>query len=229
MKKLIWLKLPAIAREVKRQHLTYLSEAKLLSLRDAARQVKRRGVSGDFVEYGVALGGSAVYLASEIDGQRRFQGYDLFGMIPPPGEHDDQKSKARYEVIRSGRSKGLGTGVYYGYQDNLWERVCKTFESFGHPVDGTTVLLHRGVFEDTVHFKAGDKLALAHLDCDWYDAVKLCLERTAANLSPGGLMILDDYNDYGGCQKAADQFLAVHPGFQLVQTVPHAIIRKDDY
>ena len=46
------------------------------------------------MEYGVALGGSAVYLASEGYDRRRFQGYDVFGMIPEPGEQDDEKSKA---------------------------------------------------------------------------------------------------------------------------------------
>jgi hypothetical protein len=40
-------------------------------------------------------------------------------------------------------------------------------------------------------------------------------------------MILDDYNDYGGCRKAGDQFLAAQPQLELVLTTPHAVIRKD--
>ena len=90
------LRLPAVAREVKRRRLTYLSDAKLLSLRDAIREITRKGVQGDFVEYGVALGGSAVYLASETRERRRFRGYDVFGMIPAPGERDDDRSRLRY-------------------------------------------------------------------------------------------------------------------------------------
>lgn len=220
------LRLPPVAREVRRRQLTYLSDAKLLSLRDIVRRIRREAVEGDFVEYGVALGGSAVYLASETGGRRRFLGYDVFGMIPAPGEQDDEKSRARYEVIRSGRSTGLGGAAYYGYQDDLFDRVCKTFEAFGHPVDGTRVILSRGLFEDTVRFAPGDRIALAHIDCDWHDPVKLCLERTDEVLAPGGFMILDDYNDYGGCRKAADRFLTVHPRLELVRTMPHAVIRK---
>jgi asparagine synthase (glutamine-hydrolysing) len=40
-------------------------------------------------------------------------------------------------------------------------------------------------------------------------------------------MILDDYNDYGGCRKAADEFLAAHRQFTLVRTSPHAVIRRN--
>jgi len=129
-----WLRLPSVAREVKQQHLTYLSSAKFLSLQNAIRQIKSEDVPGDFVEYGIALGGSAVYLASEINGSRRFHGYDVFGMIPAPGEQDDEKSKARYNTIRSGHSEGIDGNTYYGYQDNLFDKVCETFESFELPV-----------------------------------------------------------------------------------------------
>ena len=222
-----WLRLPRVAREVKRRHLTYLSDEKFLSLREVIRAIQRKGVPGDFVEFGIALGGSAVFLALECHDGRRFHGYDVFGMIPPPGEQDDAKSKARYEVIRSGQSKGLGGDVYYGYQENLLSRVSETFKAFGVPVDNRKVTLHPGLFENTVTFAPDESVALAHLDCDWYEPVKVCLERTCAVLSPGGFMILDDYNDYDGCRKAADEFLAAHPGYTLIRTLPHAAIRKD--
>jgi asparagine synthase (glutamine-hydrolysing) len=220
------LRLPPVAREAKRRHLTYLSDAKFLSLRRAIREIARKGVQGDFVEYGVALGGSAVYLASETGAQRRFHGYDVFAMIPAPGERDDERARLRYEVIRSGRSKGISGDPYYGYQQNLFGRVCETFESFGYPVDGTKVILHRGLFERTVRFAPTDQVALAHVDCDWYDPVRLCLERTAEVLRPGGVLILDDYNDYGGCRRAVDEFLAADPRFELVKTSPHAVLRR---
>jgi O-methyltransferase len=221
------LRLPAIAREVKRRHLTYLSDAKFLSLHEVIRDIERNGVPGDFVEFGIALGGSAVFLASECHDGRRFHGYDVFGMIPPPGQQDDAKSKARYGVISSGQSKGLGGEVYYGYQDNLLSRVSETFASFGMPVDNRKIALHPGLFENTVKFAPGDQVALAHLDCDWYEPVKVCLERTCAVLCPGGFMILDDYNDYDGCRKAADEFVAAYPKFKLIRTLPHAVIRRD--
>src|SRR5690606_39517361 len=58
------------------------------------------------------------------------------------------------------------------------------------------------------------------------DPVMLCLERTAPVLSRGGMMILDDYNDYGGCRRATDAFLAANPSLDLVRAEPHAANRK---
>ncbi|PTE12168.1 asparagine synthase [Mesorhizobium helmanticense] len=220
------LRVPAVARSVQRARLTYLSDAKFISLRDAIRQVKREKVPGDFIEYGIALGGSAIYIASELDGDRHFHGYDVFGMIPSPTEQDDEKSKARYETIRSGRSKGIGGDKYYGYQGDLFDKVCASFMDFGVPVDGERIVFHKGLFEDTVHFHPKSRIALAHLDCDWHDPVKFCLERTLEVLSPGGLMILDDYNDYGGCRIATDQFLAGRSDCRLIRTLPHAVVQR---
>ena len=36
------LRLPSVARKVKRRHLTYLSDAKFLSLRQVIREINRR-------------------------------------------------------------------------------------------------------------------------------------------------------------------------------------------
>ncbi|RUV70429.1 MAG: asparagine synthase [Mesorhizobium sp.] len=220
------LRVPAIASSVQRARLTYLSDEKFISLRDAIRQVRREKVPGDFIEYGIALGGSAIYIASELDDDRHFHGYDVFGMIPSPTEEDDEKSKARYDTIRSGRSKGIGGDTYYGYQGDLFDKVSTSFMDFGVPVDGARIVFHKGLFEDTVHFHPKSRIALAHLDCDWYDPVKLCLERTVEVLSPGGLMILDDYNDYGGCRTATDKFLAGRADCRLVRTLPHAVVQR---
>lgn len=49
-------------------------------------------------------------------------------------------------------------------------------------------------------------VALAHVDVDWYDPVKTCLERIVPRLSVGGAVVLDDYHDWGGCRKAADEY-----------------------
>jgi asparagine synthase (glutamine-hydrolysing) len=198
----------SVARRVKAQKLTYLSSAKIRSLERCLRDVEERGVPGLIVEAGVALGGSAILLAAQMGRDRSFRGYDVFGRIPPPSERDDEKSRARFAVIETGQAKGLGGGPYYGYVDNLYEEVVKRFESFGLAVDGQRIRLLRGLFAETMSFEPGARVALAHIDCDWHDAVSLCLERLYPAWSAGGYWVIDDYNDYGGCRQAVEEFLA---------------------
>jgi O-methyltransferase len=208
------LRLTRTARRVRARHLTYLSPQRLHLLERCAREVEARGVAGDVVEAGVALGGSAILLASLMGPDRRFHGYDVFGMIPPPGEHDPAESHERYEVIAAGRSEGIAGDDYYGYVPDLYERVAESFAEFDLTVDGDRVSLHRGPFEDTLHREGA--VALAHIDCDWYDPVRTCLERLLPRLSVGGFIVLDDYFDYGGCRQAVDEVLAAGNGVRMV-------------
>jgi predicted O-methyltransferase YrrM len=76
------LSLSALAREVSKQHLTTLTPQKLLNLEQTFRTVDRQNVSGDVVECGVGLGGSAALLASLCGHSRRFVGYDSFREQP---------------------------------------------------------------------------------------------------------------------------------------------------
>jgi asparagine synthase (glutamine-hydrolysing) len=187
--------------------------------------VCRSGVPGCFVECGVALGGSGIIIATLMPEGRAFHGYDVFGMIPPPtSEKDDEKSRARYETIRSGQSRGIGGDQYYGYVEDLYERVIENFARFGQPVDGKRVALYKGFFQDTLH--ESDAIAFAHIDCDWYDPVKLCLDRIVPRLSAGAYVVLDDYNDYGGCRRAVDEFLQTDPDVDVIARVPNFVFRR---
>jgi O-methyltransferase len=118
--------LSSLARTMRRRHLTYLSPHKLRVLEATMRQLSEQCICGDYLEFGVALGGSAILIASNVPHDYAFHGYDVFGMIPPPGPKDDKRSHEHYEEIRSGRSRGLGGDTYYGYVENLYDRVCES-------------------------------------------------------------------------------------------------------
>src|SRR5262249_7445261 len=146
---------------------------------------------------------------------RRFYGFDVFGMIPPPtSDKDDSKSKERYQTIAEGRSEGIGGDTYYGYRSDLYEQVKRSFNKYEVPIDEQRRFLRKGLFEYTLPDYRG-VIAFAHIDCDWYEPVKLCLNEVARNLSVGGLIVLDDYYDYGGAKTATDEFLAETPTFRL--------------
>ena len=171
--------LSATARSVRREHLTYLSPRKLRRLETVLQEVLRLDVPGDVAEFGMALGGSAIVLARHATRRGRgFHGFDVFGMIPPPtSEKDDDKSRDRYRKIAAGESKGLGGDLYYGYRDDLYADVCRSFTRFGLEIDNSMVSLHKGLFEETLPNAAIERIAFVHIDCDWYDPVAYCLAR----------------------------------------------------
>lgn len=224
-----WLRaqLSPAAREVREARLTYLTPAKLRNIENTLKRIDRDRVEGDFVEYGVALGGSAILIAASMAPERRFTGYDLFGTIPPPTEADGPESHERYEAIVSGCSNGIGGDRYYGYEPDLLAKVETQFMRFGVPVDGERIALMKGLFEKTVSFAPDKRIAFAHIDCDWHDPVALCLERTYPHLSRGGAVILDDYNDYGGCRKAVAAFLDRHTDMRLANAEHNAVLVRD--
>lgn len=213
------------AERVVSANLTYLNQPKIALLESCLREVQRNRVSGDFLEMGVALGGSGIIIASQMKRGRRFHGYDVFAMIPPPSKSDPPTVHERYRTIAEGRSEGIGGDVYYGYVDNLYDKVLGNFARFGQPVDGDRVQLHQGLFEDTLH--PSGPVALAHIDCDWYEPVKLCIERIWPSLSRGGMMIFDDYADYGGCTRAVDKFAGAQPDAKLQTQDPSAVLLKE--
>jgi len=205
-----------------------LSVEKLRRIEDALDTIRRNSVPGALVEFGVALGGSAIVIAKIAGAGRQFHGFDVFAMIPPPvSVNDDQKSRERYEVIRSGRSKGIDGGSdYYGYRENLFEDVKANFNRHGVPVDQNSIWLHRGLFEETWPVTNVGQVAFAHVDCDWYDPVSYCLNVLADRVSPGGVIMLDDYNDYGGARKATDEFVSQHSEFQFLPGANPMLVRR---
>ena len=219
---------PGLCDRVRADRLTYLSIEKLEDLERLAADVLAEQVPGMFVEAGVALGGASIVVATRAREQgRQFRGYDVFGQIPAPGERDDEKSHARYEVIASGASGGLGgDDEYYGYRDDLLAVVTATFARYDLQVDGTNVLLIEGLFEDTMSFKPDEQLAFVHVDCDWYEPVRYVLETTYPALASGAVVIADDYHDYGGCRDACDEFVEAREDIKVVSTKGHLVMRR---
>src|SRR3954462_4857811 len=109
-------RLSPVAKRMRREGLTYLRPVKLVRIEEALRRLGQRRVPGDYLEFGVALGGTAALIAQAARrADARFVGLDVFATIPPPtSEHDDAKSRERYAVIAAGEASGIGGDVYYG-------------------------------------------------------------------------------------------------------------------
>ncbi len=219
------LNLSAVSRAVKRERLTYLTATKLRSLEDCLRRIDAEQVEGRCLELGVALGGSAIVIAT-LASTRSFTGYDVFGQIPAPGTHDDAKSHERYQVIAAGKSQGIGGDDYYGYEPELRQRVIRSFAQHGLTVDGGRISLVQGLFEHTLLLEGKGPVALAHIDCDWYEPVKLAIERIYPVLSRGGYLIFDDYLDYGGCRRAVHELLSARDDIVVSRISGHLVAKR---
>jgi hypothetical protein len=67
-----------------------------------------------------------------------------------------------------------------------------------------------GRFEETLWSVPSFPIVFLHLDCDWYESVRLCLERFYDAVVPGGAVVFDDYGFWSGCRKAVDEFMTEH-------------------
>lgn len=191
-------------RRVRDRNLTYLSKAKLNTIVECGLSIEKREVPGIMIEAGCALGGSAITLASIKKKERELFVYDVFDTIPQPSEKDGDDVHGRYEIIRSGQSEGINGDTYYGYVDNLYDRVLTSFVDLGYPLEEHRISLVKGLLQDTLEVK--EPVSLAHIDVDWYEPVMTCLRRIEPNLSVGGVIIIDDYSDWSGCRQATDEY-----------------------
>ncbi|GAA5529438.1 TylF/MycF/NovP-related O-methyltransferase [Herpetosiphon gulosus] len=201
-------KLVTTITHVQHHHLTYLDTQALIDLGLAVAQLEQQAIAGQMLELGCAAGGSAIVITSVKAKSRPFAIYDVFGMIPPPSERDGQDVHRRYEVISTGKSPGIGNRRYYGYEEALDQKVIAAFAEAGYPIEQHQVSLVKGLYEDSLQID--QPVALAHIDCDWYDSVMVCLERIVPHLVQGGILVIDDYTSWSGCRQAVDDFFREH-------------------
>ena len=199
-----------VVERIDTEGLSYIGREGLLDLHNTVVSLEEDAVPGIFVECGCALGGSSIVIARAKGDNRSLFVYDVFGMIPPPGENDGQKALDRYSEIKSGGSEGLNGEEYYGYVSDLIGRVRDSFVEFDCPPDENNVEFVQGLYEETLSIDS--PVAFAHIDCDWYDSVKFCLSQIVPNLVVCGVIVVDDYHYYDGCKRAVDEYFESQSG-----------------
>lgn len=211
---------------IRAEGLTFLTQEQVASLASCVLETEAAGRPGILIEAGTARGGSAIAMALAKSPERTLRVYDVFGLIPPPGEEDGEDVHARYADIVAGKATAQQEGEqYYGYRDDLLGEVTASFAQYGVPVADHAVELVQGLFEDTI---AGEEpVALAHVDGDWFSSTMTCLERIAPRLVPGGRIVVDDYFTWSGCRDAVDQYFAGRAGFRVEMRAKVHIVRED--
>jgi len=184
---------------------TMTSAEKLFGLVLAVRYLAAHRVPGDFVECGVWRGGSmqavALTLLASGHTDRELHLFDTFEGMPPPTDADRARGgKPAAELLatadRDSRIWAVAT----------LDDVRAAMEETGYPPE--RIHFHRGRVEETVPRDAPQQIALLRLDTDWYESTRHELEHLYDRLSPGGVLIIDDYGHWEGARRATEEFLA---------------------
>lgn len=195
---------------VRSNRLTYLSDSKLCVLLESINEINDLGVKGCFIEAGVALGGSLVIISGNCE-SRDVLAYDTFEMIPAPTEDDPPEVHERYRIISSGQSLGIGGDLYYGYRNDLLSFVSDNIKNLAGINSYEHTELIPGLLQNTM--RVDFPVAFAHIDVDWYEPVRYSIQSIWPWVSINGIVIFDDYRDWGGCKKAVDEFFGGQKDF----------------
>jgi hypothetical protein len=213
---------------------TMLSDARLRALYDYVVHCERHGVAGCFVQCGTWEGGGAGLLAlanlARGTTRRHLHLFDSFEGIPEP---DASIDGAR--AIQEAERAGIGTSGRLVANPEAYTRmgrgygalpVCRAVleERIGYPADH--LHYHKGYFQDTVPRAAGQlpPIAILHLDGDWYDSTRVCIEHLYDRVVPGGFIVVDDYGAYDGCRRAVDEFLTARDIRGYLHKIDHEAV-----
>ena len=182
------------------QPYTVLSEARLYSLFTLAKRVCQENIPGNFVECGVAAGGSTALLATVIQRYtkqpRRVYAFDSFDGMPAPTEKDKSNGLPADET-------GWGTGTCAAPEASVRE-ICNLLGV------EKIVQLVKGYFEETLPQMCDrvGMIAFLHMDGDWYESTKTILVNLYDRLSNHAYVQVDDYGFWEGCRQAIHEFEA---------------------
>lgn len=174
---------------------TMVGLRRLDNLQWCIEDVARRGVPGDLIETGVWRGGAAIFMRAALevygDADRVVWAADSFEGLPQPDE-------ASFPADRGSsywKAQRLAVSL---------DEVKENFRRYGLLDDRVRFLV--GWFRDTLPTAPMERLSILRLDGDMYESTIVALESLHPKLSPGGYVIVDDYNAIEECRAAVDDF-----------------------
>jgi len=173
-------------------------------LRQFARQCLH--VAGDYAECGVYKGGTAHLLADTVRGSdKKLLLFDTFGGMPESAESD-----------ASGHRQG-------DFGDTSLESVTQYLAGF----EG--VQFYPGFIPATFEPFKDRRFAFVHVDVDLYSSVADCCEFFYDRLSPGGILVFDDYGFKmyrEAARRAVEEFFTEKPNPPIVLPTGQAVVIK---
>jgi predicted SAM-dependent methyltransferase len=177
---------------------TMLSLERLYSLWQLSKKMCEQNLEGNFVECGVARGGSSALLAYVIKhyskSARKLYSFDSFEGMPEPSSADTHSGLAANET-------GWGTGTCSAPEESLM-KIC------GELNVSDIVIPVKGYFQDTLPAMKNEigNIAMLHMDGDWYESTKSILDNIYDHVVQNAAVQVDDFGFWEGCRKAIEEF-----------------------
>ena len=176
----------------------------------ACKHVIENSIEGDFVECGVWRGGHGIAAAGlfKLHGvNKKTYLFDTFKGMTEPSPHDValrgavKASEKFHENQRDGHNEWC-----FASRDD----VRRNFEAAGL-LDETIVFVEGDVLSTLKDARnIPQTIAVLRLDTDWYESTKYELDTLYPRLSPGGVLIVDDYGHWAGARRAVDEYFKTH-------------------
>lgn len=180
---------------------TMVGLGRLYALHANAKRICSSSLQGNFVECGVAAGGtsgllSAILLQHDHTKARRLFSFDTFAGMPKPTQEDTCHGI-------TAQDSGWGEGTCAAPLETLTTLLQSL---------GTVHLVQpvQGFFADTLPNtkETIGSIAFLHMDGDWYESTRDILMNLYDQLVPGAYVQVDDYGHWEGCRKALHEFFA---------------------
>lgn len=186
-------------RELKEYSLSSEEQLNYLSLLSSSV----RHLEGDIVECGVLNGGSAAALSFGAPNKRLYL-FDSFMGMPEPTKEDTDEAW-----------KDVGVPKLVGSIEKV--------KSAMSIVNANDFVIVPGWFEHTFSLPSPiRKISILHIDCDWYESVKMCLERFYPLVEWGGIVVLDDFGHWEGCREAFYHWAENNNTYPLLERFGHS-------
>ena len=186
---------------------TMTSKERVAALEGAVRYIHDSDIEGDFVECGVAAGGSVMAMAIVLQdlgvADRRIWLFDTFEGMPEPTKHDMGRFDTPAMKLYRKKHDPVDGWIRFGV-DVVRDNVLTT----GYPADNFEFV--KGKVQETLPGKTPVQIALLRLDTDWYESTKAEMEYLFPKLQTGGLILIDDYYRWKGSRKAVDEYVAAN-------------------
>jgi O-methyltransferase len=180
-----------VSKDLRKLERTYRDKVRFYTFWLQLERIKDGNIPGALAEVGVYQGETA-RIIHEMNPNRDFHLFDTFEGFPEAALAAEKSTEGKYHVSNFSDTSIDGVKSYISGNDHL--------------------KFHPGYFPDSAADVTEGTYAFVHLDADLYQPTIEALSYFYPKLSPGGVIIIHDYNHtWEGVRRAVDEFSKTIP------------------